>query len=839
MSSHSETKNQLERMDHHGGGGGGDSYGSGYVDNLYQNWFLDYASYVILDRAVPNIDDGLKPVQRRILYALKELDDGRFNKAANIIGHTMRYHPHGDMAIEDALVKLAQKELLFDLQGNWGNLLTGDRAAAPRYIETRLSEFAKELVFNDKLTSWQISYDGRNKEPIVLPIKFPLLLATGVEGIAVGLSTKILPHNINELIDASIEVLRGNKATILPDFQSGGIADFTQYRKGARGGKVRIRAKIELVDNRTLKISEIPYATTTSSIIDSIIAANDKGKIKIKRVEDNTASDVEILVYLPNGVSPFITIDALYAFTDCEVSISPNCCVIEDDKPIFSDVESLLEHSANRTKSLLRQELEIEHAELLEKLHFVSLELIFIEEKIYRNIESAETWQEVIDTISSGLKPFRKDFIRDVTQDDIVKLTEIKIKRISKFDREKAEKTLLSLQEQIEEVEKNLKSITRYTIQYYKKMKKKYGARWDRKTKIEAFSEVKAKAVAMANLKLYVNRKEGFIGTSLKKDEFVTECSELDEIIVFRKDGQFLVTKVTDKAFVGKNIIHIDTFKRQDEDRVYHMIYQVARKGPAYAKRFNVTSITRDREYDLTKNTKNPQVLHFSVNPSGEGEVVELIIKDRKQKPQYYHLDFSELPIQSRAVRGQEISDVKIDTVELVERDAPKEKNVEIWFDAKQRRCNCDGIGQYIGSFSGNDQIYVLYKNGAVELTGYGLDTYFDKNILHMGKLKPATIVSCVYYHGEKKDFYVKRFNLDELSQGRRENFISPQGGSKLVVVSLNASPSVIVSALRGKKAEKIQEQINIAEYIDVKGIKAIGNKLSRHKIKSVKLVKS
>lgn len=818
---------------------GGDNYGGGYIDSLYQNWFLDYASYVILDRAVPNIDDGLKPVQRRILHALKELDDGRFNKAANIIGHTMRYHPHGDMAIEDALVKLAQKELLFDLQGNWGNILTGDRAAAPRYIETRLSEFAKEIVFNDKLTSWQISYDGRNREPIALPIKFPLLLALGVEGIAVGLSTKILPHNINELIDASIESLRGHDVEIFPDFQSGGTADFSQYRKGARGGKVRIRAKIDLVDNRTLKISEIPYGTTTSSLIDSIIAANEKGKIKIKRVEDNTASEVDIQVYLPNSVSPFTTIDALYAFTDCEVSISPNCCVIEGEKPIFSDVETLLRHSANRTKQLLKSELEIEHSELLEKLHFISLELVFIEEKIYRKIETAETWEKVLETIEKGLKPFKKDFIREPTKEDIVKLTEIKIKRISKFDRNKAEEALIKLQSQIEEVEKNLKSLTRYTIQYYKKMKKKYGAGWDRKTKVESFGEVKAKAVAMANLKLYVNRKEGFIGTSLKKDEFVTECSELDELIIFRKDGQFLVTKVSDKAFVGKNIIHIDLFKRQDEARIYHMIYQLGRKGPSYVKRFNVTSITRDREYDLTKSGQSPQVLHFSVNPAGEGEVVELTIKDKKQKSQYYHLDFSEIPLKSRTVRGQEVSKDKIEAIEVIERDAPAQKAVEIWFDAKQRRCNQDGKGQYIGSFSGDEQIYVLYKSGAVELTGYGLDTYFDKNILHMGKLKPATVVSCVYYHGEKKDFYVKRFNLDELTQGRREEFISTAAGSKLVVVSLNAAPSVAISGLKGKRAEKVEEQVNIADFIDVKGIKAIGNRLSRNKVKSVKLIKS
>ncbi|MFW7378870.1 MAG: DNA gyrase/topoisomerase IV subunit A [Oligoflexus sp.] len=819
---------------------GGGGHGSAPVENMYQDWFLDYASYVILDRAVPNVEDGLKPVQRRILHAMFELEDGRYNKAANIIGHTMRYHPHGDMAIEDALVKIAQKDFLIDTQGNWGNLLTGDRAAAPRYIEARLSPFAKEILFNEKTTEWQASYDGRNREPVALPVKFPLLLALGVEGIAVGLSTRILPHNPAELIDASINVLRNRDFEIFPDFQSAGAADFSQYKEGMRGGKVKIRAKIEVVDQKTLKITELPFATTTSSLIDSIIAANDKGKIKIKKVEDNTSHQVEITICLPTGVSPLVTIDALYAFTDCELSISPNCCVIVEDKPVFCSVNDLLKQSALKTKEILGQELQIKLTELQNKLHFASLELLFIEKKIYRKIEGAESWEQVLATIEKGLQAYASEFIRELTTDDIVKLTEIKIKRISKFDRDRADEAILKLKDQIAEIEQNLSQLTKYTINYYKQLKKTYGKNWSRKTTISSFEQVEAKQVAVANLKLYVNRKDGFIGTGLKKDEFVTECSELDELIVVCKDGKFVVTKVSDKSFVGKGIIHVAVFQRGDEKRIYHMIYQDGRAGAILAKRFPITSITRDREYDLTKAAKGGRIIHFSVNPQGENEVVELTLKapKRGQAP-YLHLDFSDLPIQTRNVKGQLISKEPIDKVEIIEREAPKLEEVELWFDKEQRRLNTDQRGQALGSFSGDDQICVLYRDGSVELTGYSLDTYFDKDILHLGKFRPDTVLTCVYYHGEKKDYYVKRFSLDELSTGKREEFISSEPGSRMLILSFHAEPVVEVTCKKGRSATAAKEVVELAEMATIRSLKAMGNKLSRHTVQTVKLLKS
>jgi topoisomerase-4 subunit A len=807
---------------------------------MYQDWFLDYASYVILDRAVPNVEDGLKPVQRRILHALEELEDGRFNKAANLIGHTMRYHPHGDMAIEDALVKLAQKDLLIETQGNWGNVITGDRAAAPRYIEARLSAFAKEIVFNDKITDWGISYDGRNKEPVSLPVKFPLLLALGVEGIAVGLSTRILPHNPGEIIDAAINVLRGKDFTLYPDFQTKGLADFTQYKDGARGGRVRVRARIDIVDNKTLQITELPYGTTTTALIDSIVAANEKGKIKIKKVEDNTGSEVDIIVHLPANVSPHVTLDALYAFTDCEVSISPNCCVIWDEKPAFITVKDLLRHATEKTKSLLQRELELEHRELREKLHFSSLELLFIDKKIYRRIESAETWDDVLATIRKGLMPYKKDFVRELSEDDITKLTEIKIKRISKFDRDRAEEAIVKLEDQIAKVEKHLSQLTRFTIQYFKNLQKKYGKTWQRQTEISSFEQVEAKAVAVANLKLFVNRKDGFVGTSLKKDEYVTDCSELDEIIVFRKDGKFVVTKVAEKTFVGKNILYLDRFTRGDDQRVYHMVYQDGRQGAVYAKRFTVTSITRDREYALTKGDKAPKVLHFSVNPQGEGEVIELGLKEpKKGQSPYLHVDFSELPIQSRSVKGQLVAKQAVNHVETVEREAPESSATALWFDQDQRRLNTEEKGQYLGEFAGEDQIYVLYRDGSVELTGYSLDTYFDRDILHMGKLRDETVVTCVYYHGDKKDYYVKRFRLDELPSGKRESFISQETGSRLVILSFNPEPVVEMKVQKGKQAKPETQSVDLAEFINVRSYKALGNKLSRSPVKRVKLLKT
>lgn len=819
---------------------GADGGGGSMIESMYKDWFLDYASYVILDRAVPNMEDGLKPVQRRILHALYELEDGRYNKAANVIGHTMRYHPHGDMAIEDALVKLAQKDLLIDTQGNWGNVATGDRAAAPRYIEARLSAFAKEVLFNEKTTQWQASYDGRNREPLHLPIKFPLLLALGVEGIAVGLSTKVLPHNLGELVDASIEALRGKDFSILPDFHSGGMADFIHYKDGARGGKVRVRAKIDIVDQKTLRITELPFGTNTSSLIDSILAANDKGKIKVKKVEDNTSSKVEINIYLPTGISPLVTMDALYAFTDCELSISPNCCVIVDDRPVFCNVKDLLIQSAQRTRSLLGQELEIKRAELQDKLHFASLELIFIEKKIYRKIESAETWEEVLATIEKSLLSFKADFIRDLTQDDVVRLTEIKIKRISKFDRSRAEENMVKLREALAEVEKNLAQLTKYAIQYYKSLKKTYGKSWARKTTISTFGQVEAKQVAVANLKLYANRKEGFIGTGLKKDELVTECSEFDELIVFRKDAHFTVTKVADKVFVGKGIMHLDIFHRGDDKRIYHLVYQDGRTGPVLAKRFNITGITRDREYDLTKGARQPRVLHFSVNPQGENEVLELTRKaPKKGQAAYFHLDFSDLPVQSRQVKGQLVSKEAIERIEIIEREAPKEEELDLWFDKEQRRLNTTGNGLSLGSFSGNDQICVLYRDGSAELTGYSLDTFFDKNILHLGKYRPELVLTCVYFHGEKSEYYVKRFSLSELTSGKREEFISSEPGSRMMILSFHQEPIVELSYQKAKQKQPVKDIVELAELVPVRGLKALGNKLSRHPVKAVSLVKT
>ena len=646
---------------------------------MYESWFLDYASYVILDRAVPNIYDGLKPVQRRILHSMNELEDGRYNKAANIIGHTMKYHPHGDMAIEDAMVKMAQKDLLIDTQGNWGNTATGDRAAAPRYIEARLTKFAKDVLFKDEVTEWQASYDGRNKEPLTLPVKFPLLLVTGVEGIAVGLSTRILPHNFNEVIDQSIEYLNGNDVELYPDFLSGGIVDVRQYKDGQKTGKVKIRAKLEILDNKTIKVVELPYSVTTTSMIDSIISANDKGKIRVKKVEDNTADKVEILIHLASGASPHSSIDALYAFTDCEVSISPSCCVIQDDKPNFCSVKDLLIESADHTKGVLEAEYEFKKHGLLEKLHMASLEIYFIENKIYRKIENAESWEQVLTIIRKALKPFTKEMIRDLTDEDITKLTEIKIKRITKFDRDKADEQVQKLRDEIEEVEDKLSDMIRTTIEYFTYLKETYGQGRERRTKIENFETVQAKAVAVVNQKLFINRREGFIGTSLKKDEFLLDCSDLDEVLAFTKDGQCMVSKVSDKTFFGKNIIWAGLFKRGDDKAIYHMIYQDGRGGPVYKKRFNMPAASRDRAYDLGRGNKGTRVLHFSVNPSGEGEVIELTLKpEAKTRNKIIDVDFAEVPIKTRSVKGLLVTKEPVAAVEVISREAPVVEAVDL-----------------------------------------------------------------------------------------------------------------------------------------------------------------
>ena len=819
-----------------GGGTGGGSKDD--VESMYESWFLDYASYVILDRAVPAIDDGLKPVQRRILHAMFELEDGRYNKAANIIGHTMRYHPHGDMAIEDALVKIAQKDLLIDTQGNWGNLATGDRAAAPRYIEARLSPFAKEVLFKEEITNWLASYDGRNKEPLNLPVKFPLLLVLGVEGIAVGLSTKILPHNFVELLEQAVRYLQGKTVKLYPDFQTGGAIDVSNYQDGSRGGKVKVRAKIEVVDNKTLKIAELPFGVTTPSLIDSILAASDKGKLKVKKVEDNTAEEVEVLVHLPSGISPLTMIDALYAFTDCEVSISPNCCVVEDNKPVFCGVTDVLKRSVDDTKSLLTRELEIEKEQLEQKIHFSELELIFIEQKIYRKIENAESWEEALGLIRKGLAPHVKDFKRPVSDEDIAKLTEIKIKRITKFDRDKSEKAVEKLNVTLAEVDAKLEDMVFTTIAYYRHLQKTYGEGKERRTKIDSFEQVEAKAVAVANQKIYVNRREGFIGTSLKKDEFVTDCSELDEIIVFLKDGHFQVTKVAEKTFIGKNIIKVRLFERGDKGTLYHVIYQDGKGGPIYAKKFPVSSVTRDREYDLTRGSKGSRLLHLSINPAGAGEVVNITFKDKKTgKSVQSELDFAELPTQTRSVKGQLVSKDQFVKTEVLHREEVVLPDMSIYFEKSTRRLNDNGKGKFIGDFSNDDLLFALFKRGAIQAYKPSLDIYLDDDLVHIGRMTGEEVVNCVYFHAEKKDYYVKRFRLDELDVGRREEFIEP--GSKLLILSFASEPLVQVAFKKGKKGVAPDpEEVYLTDIVAPKGIKALGNKLSRHDVKSVKLLK-
>lgn len=813
--------------------------GSGSVEDLYESWFLDYASYVILDRAVPNIYDGLKPVQRRLLHAMHELEDGRYNKAANIIGHTMRYHPHGDMAIEDALVKMAQKELLIDTQGNWGNPATGDRAAAPRYIEARLTKFAKEILFKEDVTDWQRSYDGRNQEPVGLPVKFPLLLVTGVEGIAVGLSTKVLPHNFNEVIQQAIQHLKGNELELYPDFLSGGLIDVERYDGGRRGGKVKIRANLEIVDQKSIRISEIPYGTTTTSLIDSILSANEKGKLRIKKVEDNTAETVEIMVHLPTGVSPHSCVDALYAFSDCEISISPSCCVIRDAKPYFCSVEDLLRESVDYTLEILERELRIEKESLEEKIHLCSLEIIFIDKKIYRKIENSETWEEVLTTLHKAMKPYTKDVLRTVQDDDLTKLTEIKIKRISKFDRQRADENLIKLQSQLKDVEAKLANLVDTAIAYFTRLQETYGGERQRRTKIESFEIVEARAVAAVNQKLYINRVEGFIGTSLKKDELLLECSDLDEIIAFTEEGCCMVSKVSDKTFFGKHIIYAGLFTRGDEATVYHLLYQDGRGGSFYKKRFNLPAVTRDRVYDLSRGTKGSKVWHFSANPQGEGEVVELTLKPgARSSSKIIDVDFGDMDIKTRAVKGLLVTKEPVASVEVVKREEITERPQDIWFDPKTRRLNHQRKGKHLGAFAGDDSIFTLYKGGAIELSPIDIDAFFDENILHIGKFSPEIIVSIVYFHGEKRDFYVKRFKLDELSLGKREEFIPPLEGTKLLILSLNPDPCVQLNFNKGRRGTPDPEQVYLSELVQPKGVRALGNKVSRLSVKSVKLAK-
>ncbi|QTD37630.1 DNA gyrase/topoisomerase IV subunit A [Polaribacter batillariae] len=805
------------------------------VTGMYKEWFLDYASYVILERAVPSLEDGLKPVQRRIMHSMKDLDDGRYNKVANIVGHTMQYHPHGDASIADAMVQIGQKELLIDMQGNWGNILTGDRAAASRYIEARLSKFALDVVFNPKTTNWKMSYDGRRKEPIDLPVKFPLLLAQGAEGIAVGLSTKILPHNFIELIDASIKYLKGRSFKIFPDFLTGGIADFTNYKDGKRGGKVRIRAKISQLDKKTLVINEIPFGTTTSSLIDSIIKANEKGKIKIKKIEDNTAAEVEILVHLPPNVSPDKSIDALYAFTNCETSVSPLCCTIENNKPVFLGVSELLKHSTDLTVKLLKKELEIQLNELEEQWHFSSLERIFIEKRIYRDIEEEETWEGVIEAIDKGLKPHIKHLKRAITVEDITRLTEIRIKKISKFDIDKAKQFIEALEDKIATVKGHLDNLIAFAIDYFKRLKETYGKGKERKTEIRIFDDIVASKVAMNNAKLYVNRAEGFIGTSLKRDEFVCDCSDIDDIIVFRKDGKMMVTKIDSKTFVGKDIIHVAVFKKKDKRTVYNYMYRDGTKGPSYMKRFNVTSVTRDKEYDLTNGNKGSKVLYFSANPNGEAEVVTINLRSiGSVKKLKWDIDFADLAVKGRGVRGNRITKYTIKSVDFKSEGVSTLKPRKIWFDDAVQRLNVDGRGELLGEFKAEDKLLIVTQSGKAKAVKPDLAMHFEDDMIVLEKWKPNKPISAIYYDGEKERYYVKRF-LIEIPE-KEEEFISDHPKSQLEIVATDYRP---VAEVQFSKRSLDNEEVNFEEFIAIKGIKALGNQLTTEKIKQVNLLES
>lgn len=811
------------------------------VTGLYENWFLDYASYVILERAVPAVSDGLKPVQRRILHAMKEMDDGRFNKAANIIGQTMQYHPHGDAAIGDAMVGLGQKDLLIETQGNWGDVRTGDAAAAPRYIEARLSKFALEVAFNGQTTDWQASYDGRKKEPVTLPMKFPLLVAQGVEGIAVGLATKILPHNFCEILKAAIDCTKGKSFEIYPDFATGGMADVTNYNKGAKGAKVRVRAKIEELDKKTLIIRDIPFGTTTTSLIDSIIKANDNGKIKIKKVIDNTAKDVEIEIQLAPGVSPDITIDALYAFTDCEISISPNACVIVNDKPVFTDVNELLRLSVDYTRELLKRELEIRKGELEEQWHFSSLEKIFIEKRIYRDIEECETFEAVIDTIFKGMNKFKKLFRREITEDDILKLTEIKIKRISKYDSFKADELMRRIEEELKQVQADLDNLKTYQVKYYENLLKKYGKGRERKTEIKIFDTIQANQVAIANKKLYVNRSEGFVGTgnAMKNDEYICDCSDIDDIIVFRKDGKMQVSKVADKLFAGKDIIHVDVFRKNDERRIYNMIYIDGKTKTSYAKRFAVMGITRDKEYDLTTGSAGSKVLYFTANPNSEAEIVEITLSPMSHaRKLVFDFDFAELAIKGRQVLGNIVSKYLIKSIKLKHKGASTLGGRKIWYDEVIGRLNVDERGRYLGEFDTHDQILVLYKDGNYELTNFDLSNHYEvSQLLHIGKFRAKRPVSLIYYHDKEKAYMIKRFFIETLTQNKKFLCIPEGDKNRVVMATDQQTPVVVLERKGGSKKANTEDTINLGDFIEVKGWKAIGNKFAEKDFVSVVLL--
>ena len=805
-----------------------------YLSGMYQQWFLDYASYVILERAVPYVEDGLKPVQRRILHAMNMMDDGRYNKVANIIGQTMQYHPHGDASIGDALVQLGQKDLLIDAQGNWGNILTGDGAAAPRYIEARLSKFALDVVFNPKTTKWKLSYDGRNREPIALPVKFPLLLAQGVEGIAVGLACKILPHNFIELIDASISHLRGEDFVLYPDFPTGGSGDFARYNDGIRGSSIKVRAKIEKKDSKTLVVTEVPFGRTTSTLIESIIKANDKGKIKIRKIDDNTSDKVEILIHLIPGMSSDKTIDALFAFTDCEISISPNSATIRDDKPKFLGVSEILKINTDQTVALLKLELEIKRGELEEAWHFSSLEKIFIEERIYKDkeFEDSANMDEAIDHIDLRLTPWKPKLKREVTREDILRLMEIKMARILKFNTDKANDHLLAIEDEIEEINKNIKNIIPFTIAWYERLRAKYGKGRERKTEIRNFENIVASKVVVANEKLYIDRTEGFIGTSLKKAEYLCDCSDMDDVIVFRKDGTYIVSKVSEKAFIGKNILNVAIFKKNDNRTIYNVVYRDGKNGFIYMKRIAVTGVTRDKEYDLTQGTLGSRILYFSENPNGEAEVLRVTLKPKPRiKKLVFEVDFSELAIKGRASMGNILTKFEIHKIALKEKGVSTLGGRKIWFDEDVRRLNSDNRGKYLGEFSADDMILVIYKTGEYLICNFDLSNHFNDGVLLIEKYNPNKTLSSVYFDAEQGYYYVKRFQIDD--SVKEAGFIGDFSGNKLISFTWAGHPQLELK-FGGKNEGREPEIVDVTEFIGVKSYKAKGKRLSMYEISTI-----
>lgn len=806
------------------------------VTGMYKDWFLDYASYVILERAVPAIEDGFKPVQRRIMHSLKELDDGRYNKVANVVGHTMQYHPHGDASIGDAMVQIGQKDLLIDCQGNWGNILTGDGAAASRYIEARLSKFALEVLYSPKITDWGVSYDGRRAEPNNLPVKFPLLLAQGAEGIAVGLSTKVLPHNFNELIDASIKILKGKPFTLYPDFMTQGIADVSNYHDGLRGGRVRVRAKIAQLDKNTLVITQIPFSTNTTTLIDSILKANEKGKIKIKKIEDNTAADVEILIHLFPGVSPDKTIDALFAFTACETSVAPLGCVIEDNKPLFIGVSEMLKISTHRTQDLLRQELEIQLEELKNKWHFSTLEKIFIREEMYIDFKLYSDRESLYKYLYDRFEPFKKSFVRDINDDDLQRLTQIPMIRITRFDSDKADDFISKLEDEMKEVEHHLENLTDFAIAYFAKLKEKYGKGRERQTELRVFDNVEATKVVLRNTKLYVNREEGFVGTSLKKDEYVGDCSDIDDVIVFLRDGTLMITKVDSKTFIGKDIIHVAVFDKSDKRTIYNMMYRDGKSGPSYIKRFNVSGVTRDKAYDLTNGTNGSQVVYFSHNPNGEAEVVTILLRQigtiKKLK---FDIDFAKLAIKGRASKGNLVTKYPIKKIELKEKGISTLLPRKVWFDDTVKRLNVDARGELLGEFKPSDKILIISQSGKIKVIIPELSTHFEEDMIILEKWKPKKPISAIYYDGEKERYFLKRFLVE--NEGKEESFITDHPNSQLEIVSTDYRPLAQLVFAKVKGVQKEDLHIDVEDFIAVKGFKALGNQLTADKLKQVNLL--